>query len=278
MISKISFGESIPFFIKHDKESNQSKILANRSFTFAKDRINVIVGENGSGKSSLLTLLAHKLLAYNYGHTRLDGSIIRRNDECWTNDGNYWRKEEYMQGITLEADSPVYGTYISSTWTPCDALDWAHALCYGLGEEATDHFKRVQDFSSGQGMSNVIANMALSLKNRSPEVDCSDVTWQLQEDYDGRMGDRAKKLFAQLPQAGSNIVALFDEPERTLDLGSQVAFWKMLEQISMYGHVQVIVVTHSVVPLFNPEKFNFISMSENYVDKIFAGLKEMGNL
>ncbi|AXG66456.1 hypothetical protein JA13_053 [Dickeya phage vB_DsoM_JA13] len=269
MLKKIKFAESLRYF-KEEREEQRAEKLVGREFNFESGRINVLVGENGSGKSSLLESLAKKILAYNYGHTRLDDRLIRFNDEYWSkeNPDRWYSDELYMPDVSLETDSPIYGMYMSPDWKPCDALNWAHALCYGLGKEATDHFKRTENFSSGQGMSNVITHIAMALKERSPEVSLEEVKYHIRPQDDNHLAKRAKFLQKLLPPAGSNIVAMFDEPERTLDLGSQLVFWQLMNDISKREHVQIIVASHSCIPLMSPDKFNFIEMTDGYKNKL----------
>lgn len=268
MLKKIKFSEDVRFFVKEREEERAAK-LAGREFSFVSGKVNVLVGENGSGKSSLLEALAKKILAYNFGHTRLDDKLIRFNDEYWTKESDRWYAEEiYMPEIVLETESPMYGMYMSPDWKPCDALNWAHALCYGLGEEATDHFKRTEKFSSGQGMSNVISHIAMALKTSSPEVSLEDVKYHIRPDDNNHLAKRAKHLQKLLPPAGSNIVAMFDEPERTLDLSSQIVFWKLLGEIAVRSHVQIIVASHSCIPVFNMDKYNFVEMSDGYLTRL----------
>jgi len=271
MLNKIVVGDSLHHFVD-ERQNKRSEILANREFEFVHDKINVLVGENGSGKSSLLATIAKKLMAYNFGHTRLDDRLIRFADEYWQKeDKDRWYSDDvFMSDVKLETSADIYGTYVSADWTPCDAVDWAHALCYGLGKEATDHFKRVHDFSSGQGMRNVIENIFELMAKPSPEHYFDDnVSWYLKDkERNTHLAKRAQSLEPLLPKAGSNIVALFDEPERPLDIGAQVLFWKNLNKLAKLPHVQIIIATHSVIPLMSPDDFNFVEMNDGYANRL----------
>lgn len=271
MLNKIVVGKTLHHFT-HEREEKRAQILLNREFEFVHDKINVLVGENGSGKSSLLATIAKKLLAYNYGHTRLDDRLIRFADEYWQKeDPDRWYSDDvFMPDVTLETSADIFGTYVSSDWTPCDAADWAHAVCYGLGDEATDHFKRVQEFSSGQGMHNVITHCFELMSKPSPEHRFDkNIKWYLEDkDRNTHLAKRAQSLASLLPKAGSNIVALFDEPERPLDVAAQVLFWKNLNKLAKLPHVQIIIATHSVIPLMSPDNFNFVEMNAGYANRL----------
>jgi ABC-type multidrug transport system ATPase subunit len=271
MLNKIVVGNSLHHFT-HEREEKRAQILLNREFEFVNDKINVLVGENGSGKSSLLATIAKKLLAYNFGHTRLDDRLIRFADEYWQKeDPDRWYTDDvFMPDVTLETSGDVYGTYVSADWTPCDAADWAHAVCYGLGDEATDHFKRVHDFSSGQGMRNVIEFVFETMQKPSPKPNIdSKISWYLNDkERSTHLAKRAQTLEPLLPKEGSNIVALFDEPERPLDIGAQILFWKNLNRLAKLPHVQIIIATHSVIPLMTPDNFNFVEMNAGYANKL----------
>ena len=275
MLNKIVIGKSLHHFTK-EREEKRSEILANREFEFVHDKINVLVGENGSGKSSLLATIAKKLLAYNYGHTRLDDRLLRFADEYWQKDDpERWYSEDlFMPDVTIESSSPLFCTYVAADWSPCDSPNFAYALCTGLEKEAKRHYHRVENFSSGQGMSNVIANTLELIAKRSPEIDLKEVEWHLKERDRTHMSKRAFTLREVLPPAGSNIVALFDEPERTLDLTAQFAFWRLLSQAAKLSHVQIIVATHSIIPLMSPDNFNFVEMNDGYTKRLLDISKE----
>jgi hypothetical protein len=67
---------------------------------------------------------------------------------------------------------------------------------------------------------------------------------------------------------------LWDEPDRSLDLGAQIMMWtSFLPKLA--EAYQIIVATHSIIPLLINTKMNLIDMHVGYIQQVKAALDQI---
>lgn len=270
MINSITLGSKLPHLETYGKKKlARCEPLLNKTFKF-KPGLNMLVGKNGSGKSSLLETLAQRLLCFNYGFPKIDSELYRSDDGVWIKDSEYsWHDPKFMPDVVLDYDQNPHGIYASPDFSPRGQAGRAYSMCYGLGQDATDFYDMTDTHSSGQGMQNVLDMVFLELITRKARLDRSavkELEWRTDR---CPMKKKADMLDLLMPQQGSPMVALLDEPERALDLDSQLKFWRDLVEFSQLPDTQIIIASHSVIPLFmQGADINYVEMTEGYADQL----------
>lgn len=274
MLKSVTFGKEIHSLHQHgDKKKSRQKPLVNKTFHFTSG-LNLLVGENGSGKSSLMESIAQRLLCFNYGRPKIDDDLYRGNDSLWhKEDDDYWTEPEFMPQIVLDCDQTPYAMYASPDFTPRGQPNRAYSLCYGLGKDATQFYDMTDSHSSGEGMRNIIASMFKQVQSSEQPVDkalVKELEWRGPRDS---MYKKVLKLSKLLPEPNAPVLLLFDEPERALDLNAQLKFWQDMVQLAKTPNVQIIIATHSVIPLFmRDEKFSYTEMTKGYAKSLQQGV------
>lgn len=275
MIEKITIGDKLRHF-ERDAEKGKGRALLLRSIELSTTKPNILIGPNGSCKTTLLETLAMYTLCHDYGFTKLTDRSTRFCDELWQKEREeyYWSEEHFMADVSIVGGMP-FGTFISPDFKPCGALDWAHALCYGLGEDASDYFKKTDPVSSGQGMIAAIKGALALLKAKQiPKIDMSYVEECRQEwRSQSHMAKRGIKLAEHIGEP-TTMIGLFDEPERCLDLKAQLKFWKQVPALADDKH-QIVISTHSILPLLDPDRYNFIEMEDGYLAALLGDVQKL---
>lgn len=268
MIKSITLGGSLPhLYYRGDKEKRRELPLVGRTFEF-KPGINVLVGANGSGKSSLLETIATRLMCFNYGYPKIDKELYNSDDTVWYEKERWYSNPEFMPWATLDCDAVPYGMYANPEFTPRGSHNRAYALCLGLGKDADKFYKMTDDYSSGQGMRNVIQTHFDAVKAGELQVNREAVA-ELEWRGDGcSMRKKARILDALLPVEGASPLFIYDEPERALDLQGQLDFWQQLEYLCKKHGAQAIVSSHSVIPLLSKNEPNFVEMTPGYLNDL----------
>lgn len=277
MINSIKLGNALPNIETYGSRAcKRSALLIDKTFHF-QPGLNLLVGLNGSGKSSLLQTLAQRLMCFNFGLPKLDDDLYRLNDDLWQKDEDaYWRTPKFMPWVELDCAAIPYAMYSSPDFTPRGQPNRAYSLCYGLGKDATDFYDKTDTFSSGEGMANVLRSMFEAVRTGTLPVDrtaVEDTAWR----SDGcSMKTKVGILDKLLPVADAPVLLLLDEPERALDLNSQLLFWKDLVQLSEMPNVQIIIATHSVIPLFMQNiKYSVTEMTTDYLADLQCGVQTL---
>lgn len=278
MLKRIAFGAALPYMeIRHDKNPKRSLVLTNKSFEF-EPGLNMLVGANGSGKSTLLEAIAKRFLCFNFGTPNLDKETFGYMSELWEKDEEWsWRDEKFLPYVDVVAEPIPYTMYASPEFTPMGQPNRAYAMCYGLGKIATEYYDKVDSHSSGQGMSNVLASMFEILRGAERPIGRRQVEkheWRDERDS----GKKQVNWLDQniLPKSDAPVTLLLDEPERALDLNAQLKFWADLMEFSAQPNVQIIIATHSIIPMFMPDiKVNYVEMTDGYADSLTQGVRKL---
>ena len=278
MLKRISFGSALPYLeIRHDKKPKRSLVLTDRSFEF-KPGLNMLVGANGSGKSTLLEAIAKRFLCFNFGTPNLDKETFCYMSELWQEDEEWsWRDKKFLPYVETDVDPTPYMMYASPEFTPMGQPNRAYAMCYGLGKIATEYYDKVDSHSSGEGMRNVLASMFEVLHGAERPIGRRQVKeHEWRDDRDS--GKREVNWLDQnvLPKPDAPITILLDEPERALDLNAQLQFWADLTAFCKQDNVQIIIATHSIIPMFMPDiQVNYVEMTEGYADMLRTGVAQL---
>lgn len=213
-----------------------------------KDGVNVIVGENGSGKTSLMEMIKRYLLV--------------EYTECsrgkYNNNIHKVESKKNIDGVDL------YGDYTKNTFRLCHAGEIQ-------GEEALENFETIGTVmtqkSSSTGESVLVSINSLFKKMFSRGA-------KLTFDYDQFDGsefyqDYADYIKGHRVDCPNSWTILMDEPDRNLSIGNI----DQIESILSYNkpQTQLIVVIHNPLIIYSLAKkgcVNFIELTDGYVDKV----------
>lgn len=269
MLKSIAFGSALPYMeVRHDKNPKRSLVLTDKTFEF-QPGLNLLVGKNGSGKSTLLEAIAKRFLCFNFGWPNIDKDTFGYGCDLWQEDSEWsWRDHKFLPYVTANTDVVPYTMYSSPEFTPLGQPNRAYAMCYGLGKDASEYYDMVDSHSSGEGMRNVMARVIAVLNGGERRIGRKQVEkHEWRDDH-----DKSKKQINWLdenvmPKQDAPILLLLDEPERALDLAAQMEFWRDLVTVCKRPDVQVIIATHSIIPLFMRDTgAHYIEMTEGYSD------------
>lgn len=249
--------------------------------TFSVDKPNVVVGPNGAGKSALLSALALHTLSFYGGVSALDRNYVGRTREgetYWARDG--WRRDyAFLPGLTCGGDlGPAF--YYRPGHIPGNDDSITAAMMCGYFEEARAYGTLVDNKSSGQQSQALLQKIRQALDGDLSELRYGEMNWNSGTKPKDLSNQRhvsdfeyhEEALKARCAGAGSFPVVLMDEPEQSLDAKAELSLWKQIERTDT-NRLQVIVATHSLYPLLNPDKFHLIEAVPGYAQEVQALLQ-----
>lgn len=230
------------------------------------DRLNVLFGQNGSGKSSILKIIKGYcgIPLENGGWTRVNHPLLLGA----TNANQFpWVYKEITPG---HCEANVYWdgtpTFFNEGDTKIDKWAWFTHKDISSEDGMTsemDHMNSLVDNpSSGQyriKKMNKLFNLLKTPPNITEYVPGGNSQQVAEVNY-----------FRSLPRNGKPTI-LLDEPERALSVPKQREMFKLLETMS--EEYQIIIATHSPFVLFNIDA-NFINLEDGYDKKCIDIFKE----
>ena len=221
-----------------------------------KPGVNIIVGKNGCGKTTLMNLI-RKYLLVDLSECSAGTFNSNINDIC------FGLGEKHMYGGV-----DVYADYQRNTFRLChagerryneDIFDCNHSIAEFIGQK---------DASTGEGV--IVALNSLFGRMFGKNANLKFDYMQFADNYRPYM-----EYILDHAVEGDEWTILMDEPDRNLDIEN-------IEQIRGIlnvhkPHTQVIAVVHNPLLICalsrNPE-INFIEMTKGYVNKIKKLVKE----
>jgi|GEM_PF-2647831 len=296
MIKTVYFDE----LTEDEKDSHESEFYAYKQNLFQnfgknlelKAGLNILFGDNSCGKSTLLRMIARETFSYEgYGsNAKYSGwTAFNPLNEITLN------PVEEKQEFTLRANKNEY-FYLEGKvrldWNGAftfykDCTDFNQVLKNKEGKTLSKDFSNLTQLSmTSEGAStinNVIEideaiNNVPSLMNYDPKF-TNLLENQIKE---GENYEYLKKNLEfwknHLKSLGDNSIPTFllDEPDAHLSLINQFTIWNMLIRESKEKNIQLIVATHSPIPLFYKEA-NIFSFKEGYDIKIKNLMKNFIN-
>lgn len=244
---KYKFFMESPLF----KDERFSKDGETVSIDF-KPGINIVIGENGAGKSTIFKMITDITASYKGGVSTYTSS--------WFGDIGY---DDILSGITGKINALPFYSY-----------DSKHSIGLYKGHFDDDFIsegiKSLQTKgSSGQVSSIKIDHILNIIKGKEKPITEYDskcnVQWQI---------DRNKNTIVALERIKSNMIEsgittlLFDEPELHISLEKQSKLWDCIHSVfGKQDEIQVIVVSHS------PFAFADIFRDAHYIE-ITKGYRE----
>lgn len=247
---------------------------------FATDKPTVIVGPNGAGKSALLDSIALRFLAYFTGASAFDDHyVMDRDSEAWWANASRWGNDwTYLQGFDCTTDNaPV--AYYRPRHLPGNESNVATAMMCGYFEEAKAFARQVEKKSTGQGNQALLERLFAALKGELPTT-FGRQNWRFpmelrdpEKAYEQhwQSWDHKAEVLKRLmkPNEGAVPLIVMDEPEQSLDALASIQLFRAIEQAD-FSKCQVIVATHSIYPLLNPQRFHIVEAEPGYAQRVTA--------
>lgn len=277
--TEVSDGYENPQLIKN---------LVGKKIEFEKDKINVLFGPNGSGKTTIIKTIANYCLCGDnhtcdgytnvVKHGPLDfGASFFEDKECDYNIENAIHNLSKLNYANVEWDG--HPVYFENTYGRKDTGKFGD-LTGGLFSTSKDEFIYVANrskLSLGQNTIYMI-NKLSEVIERCPTLD--DFVNEVKR-YE-RNESWTKAITSQLNYIKSNykenscMTLLLDEMDKSLDIENTLMLYRdFLPMLRNKYNIQIILVSHSPLMLSNivqnSDKYNFISLDKKYT-------KEMKNL
>lgn len=239
--------QSLPFFAESSKMS------------FSEDKINVLVGPSGSGKSMVLKGLAAVTASYLYGFASNKKTISHPAFHGML-------KKSWLDSYPLEnwqLNGKIGNTvYFHDGFLPGESCSVVHGIMGGYFGEIDIDPRELDRASSGEAAWWWIKWLEEKVNNTFTVKVPEDATrWRNRNEYDffARLND--------LYHSSEKSLILLDEPDAHLDAKNKLQLWSYLKRLSKEGH-QIIVSTHDWLPISQASQFNFIELEPGYVSEV----------
>jgi predicted ATPase len=224
-----------------------------RVFEF-KSGLNILWGRNGSGKTSLIKILARLFHCEQSGQPVVTEESLRQ----LTGDDLKLTPDEIQESLQVDHDDQ--GVRHFDPGHAVGLMDRAAAFDWDFGAEGLNNVM----FRGSAGETTLFRFDRLAEEIVARKV--PKVSWKFPRERAGKntWGQRvtlaAHFLEGHAPRGQPTI--LLDEPERSYDLNTQIGIWRFLRAYS--DQVQFIVASHSLCALKIPEA-NYIELSPAYL-------------
>lgn len=280
---------------KHKDDYNNpilTKNLLNRTFHFESNKINLIFGPNGSGKTTILRALGG-VAGTTDGYAQLLSPLDIRDFGEKASIKTFKRKlQKLMRNSAI----------IDWDGTPIYYDNFANKISYGqlgdlggsvLGDDIGTELQYIMSKDKiSQGQNSIylisrlfdIAKQNLSYKDIFSKYVNDDGTYKPMKVND--MWEEAYKAQLDYYMGFENSLKnlpgtfLFDELDKSLDIiNIYYLYNKILPTLVKNTGVQIIIISHSPLVLSekirNNEMYNFISIDENYTKECIEKLNEL---
>lgn len=230
-------------------------------------RINVIIGANGCGKSTLIKMIAMLMLCDKSRCSQFSSTNLLKMSDLFYQ--SWDERQGLKDGIEIKADymSVVYNYLSLKDLSNDDILSSAHIAAEYMNNTSA---------STGEATTSALGNLleyAFSNKDVSFPLESLQKACEAANDY---WQPNLKQLIDYYAKNRINIskrdfayTFLLDEPDRNLDISHIDDLYKVLSYEKDY--TQLICVIHNPILIYKLSKLeyiNFIEMTPNYLDEI----------
>lgn len=262
---KITDNTNIPF----NYASSLKAFENGKEYNF-KSGINIIIGENGCGKSTLMKNIAAFLLCNDTCYSKMPKLNNMADALSFSNSLYNIVEDTLKDGIKIKCDyAGVAYRYITHNEANSNNGVLSSAEDFNL------YYSSI-GLSTGETMYNDLNNLfQLSFKNKNVQFPISDII-SAAKNCNDVWKERLKKLveyykdnILKISQEEFEYTYLLDEPDRNLDITKVDELYRILSHKKEMA--QIICVIHNPILIYKLSKLdyiNFVEMTDGYLDKI----------
>ena len=260
----------------------------NNTIAFATDKINLVCGLNGTGKSTLLSYIAERFHAALAGRTLICTEseefhiFPSPRDKIVKVEGRYYSDDfVLMPNVQFESDGMPVVSYTHPSFQ-VGGDSYVYNMCLGSTRAsiAKDYHVLTDKKSYGQKHIAVVNNIFeyvksdtilndITISKYSPE----GMEWVLDR-HTSRQPPTYKQMLLlreEYEKQKENLYHLIvmDEPDSGMDIEHMFNFWKQVEHtLDTVEKCQIIIASHSICPHLTiaKDKINLITLSDVYKD------------
>ena len=216
-----------------------------------EEGLNLIVGPNGTGKTTLLQTLARLFFCEQQGYPKFNGF----ND--FSNIFNVMDNKIDFTDLVKHNSFPVFFNhkYHMSSYDEDNFEDSFGSM-----------FVKMRH-SSGEFQAYELNKLGQNLKVLKSYLD-------LAEEFKAKVNSTYRKkcnVYMKWLKEGitldksTKITILLDEPTSNMDIAKRINYWKVLQKLSEH-HYQVIIAVHDVTPFFVNDNYHIIETKKDYFE------------
>jgi predicted ATPase len=265
MIYSIEFKNKKKFPFKYIEKGfkKNGTFHLEKKYTF-EPGINVLVGCNGSGKSTIINLLRHYTLCSKSFAS--DANVVN-NYDFFKYHGKEIKEISFLDGVI------VTGDYNKTTFNlrQISDFDGDYDIAQSLGN--LKHFMASSGRSDGEKnleSLSLLLNEMFGGKNDGlfPIREIKEI-WENLNDVWKKQVDNLLKYYEKNHKDGERFTILMDEPDRNLDMKNSKEVFGLLSK--KREDTQIIAAIHNPIMIYKLSKMkhvNLIELTENYVNDI----------
>lgn len=232
-----------------------------------KPGINIIIGENGCGKTTLLKLISYYCLCNNSSYSKIPLDIFYLHELFMNDFGEH--NTELRDGVKVQCDycGVVYNYIVSQEMSKENIMD--NVKNFSLYMNNTEA-------STGESMLNSFDSLIdTAFNNKNIQFPIQELI-QKSKQCNDLWAKRLNNLINYYKENQLHITAdefeytfIIDEPDRNLDVLNIETIYKILS--CQKKNTQIICVIHNPILIYKLSKLsyvNFVEMTDGYLDKV----------